>query len=71
MLGSKLIYRDEDFEYLKKYLNDDFLISCNIGDLLLELNYVIVKFGFDDKMERYNNEGKRLQEIYDNIYEMN
>nr|DAV26368.1 MAG TPA: hypothetical protein [Caudoviricetes sp.] len=48
-----------------------FLKTKPIREILLELNYVIIEHGFDDKMEFYNDEGKKLQEIYDNIYYMN
>lgn len=64
-------YKPEDFEYLKKYMDEEFLKSKPIREILLELNYVIIEVGFDDKMEFYNEEGLKLQEIYDNIYDMN
>lgn len=62
-------YKPEDFEYLKKYFDEDFLNSeANILDALDDK---IIEVGFDDKMEFYNEEGLKLQEIYDNIYDMN
>lgn len=38
---------------------------------LLALDDKIIEVGFDDNMEFYNDEGKKLQKIYDNIYDMN
>ena len=62
-------YKAEDFKYLQKYFDVDFLNSdANILDALYEK---IIEVGFDDKLEFYNDEGKKLQEIYDNIYYMN
>lgn len=52
-----------------KIFDVDFLNSdANILDALYEK---IIEVGFDDKLEFYNDEGKKLQEIYDNIYYMN
>lgn len=65
-------YLKEDYEYLKKYFDADFLNSVKSRkELLLELDDKILEVGFDDKMEFYNEEGHKLQEIYDNIYDMN
>lgn len=62
-------YLKEDYEYLKKYFDEDFLNSdANILDALYD---TIMEVGFDDKMEFYNAEGHKLQEIYDNICDMN
>lgn len=62
-------YKPEDFEYLKKYFDESFLMSD--ADVLLALDDKIIEVGFDDNMEFYNDEGKKLQKIYDNIYDMN
>ena len=62
-------YKSEDFEYLKKYFDESFLMSD--ADVLLALDDKIIEVGFDDNMEFYNDEGKKLQKIYDNIYDMN
>lgn len=65
-------YLKEDYEYLKKYFSADFLDNVKSRkELLIELDDKIVEVGFDDKMEFYNAEGHKLQEIYDNIYDMN
>ena len=62
-------YKAEDFKYLQKYFDVDFLNSN--ANILDALNEKIIEVGFDDKLEFYNEEGKKLQEIYDNIYYMN
>lgn len=62
-------YKPEDFEYLKKYFDEDFLNSD--ANILDALDDKILEVGFDDKMEFYNEEGHKLQKIYDNIYDMN
>lgn len=62
-------YKPEDFEYLKKYFDESFLMSD--ADVLLALDDKIIEVGFDDNMEFYDDEGKKLQKIYDNIYDMN
>lgn len=71
IVDNQIKYLQSDYEYLLKYMDEEFLKSKPIREILLELNYVIIEFGFDDKMEYYNEEGHKLQEIYDNIYDMN
>lgn len=71
IMDSQIKYLQSDYEYLLKYMDETFLKTKPIREILLELNYVIIEHGFDDKMEFYNDEGKKLQEIYDNIYYMN
>lgn len=70
-MDSQVKYIQSDYDYLLKYMDEEFLKSNSIREILLELNYVIIEHGFDDNMEFYNDEGKKLQEIYDNIYDMN
>ena len=71
IVDSQIKYLQSDYEYFLKYMDESFLKTKPIREILLELNYVIIEHGFDDKMEFYNDEGKKLQEIYDNIYYMN
>ena len=61
-------YRPEDYEYLKKYFDEDFLNSD--ANILDAIDDKILEVGFDEKWF-YNAEGHKLQEIYDNIYDMN
>lgn len=70
-MDSQVKYTQSDYDYLLKYIDEELLKSKSIREILLELNYVIMEHGFDDNMEFYNDEGKKLQKIYDNIYDMN
>ena len=62
-MESILIYKPDDFRYLNKYYSEEYLKNASISDLLDAMNEKIMEVGFD--------EGKMLQEIYDNIYYMN
>ena len=70
-MESILIYKPDDFRYLNKYYSEEYLKNASISDLLDAMNEKIMEVGFDDKLEFYNDEDKKLQEIYDNIYYMN
>lgn len=70
-MKSVLRYKSEDFQYLLKYYSEEFKKNVSKSDLLDAMNEKIMEVGFDDKMEFYNEEGHKLQEIYDNIYLMN
>nr|DAN93844.1 MAG TPA: hypothetical protein [Caudoviricetes sp.] len=70
-MESVLIYKPDDFRYLKKYYSEEYLKNASKSDFLDAMNEKIMEVGFDDKLEFYNDEGKKLQEIYDNIYYMN
>ena len=70
-MESILIYKPDDFRYLKKYYSEEYLKNASKSDFLDAMNEKIMEVGFDDKLEFYNDEGKKLQEIYVNIYYMN
>lgn len=65
---SEVQYLQKDYDYLLKYMDADFLKSKSLNEVLLELNCVILEYGFDDNMDGYIEEGEKLQSIYDNIY---
>ena len=69
--------KNEDVEFLKKYIFDNdtekldkLLNSKNINDLLDELNYWLTFEEFD-KNYNLNKLGLRVQEIYDYVYANN
>lgn len=70
-MKSVLRYKSEDFQYLLKYYSEEFLKNVSKSDLLDAMNEKIMEVGFDDRLEYYNEEGHKLQKIYDNIYIMN
>ncbi len=70
-MKSVLRYKSVDFQYLLKYYSEEFLIHVSKSDLLDAMSEKIMEVGFDDRLEFYNAEGHKLQEIYDNIYDMN
>lgn len=70
-MKSVLRYKSEDFQYLLKYYSEEFLKNVSKSELLDAMNEKIMEVGFDDRLEYYNEEGHKLQKIYDNIYDMN
>ena len=70
-MKSVLRYKSEDFQYLLKYYSEEFLKNVSKSDLLDAMNEKIMEVGFDDRLEYYNEEGHKLQKMYDNIYIMN
>ncbi len=67
-----LIISEEDRAFLRVHVeNADALIDAgNARDLLIELNYVMLRKGFK-KNGFYNDFGNKAQAVHDRVYEDN
>lgn len=64
------IYKDDDFKFMKNYIDENTLLNHDIDEIDLIINDAIIQYGFDEEYF-YNEIGKRLQIAYDNFIDMN
>ncbi|MEF9991339.1 MAG: hypothetical protein RR657_01615 [Peptostreptococcaceae bacterium] len=63
---------DKEKELLKEYFPDkkELLTTTDVNDILTELNTLILEIGFDEEY-RLTDSGRKVQRMYDNIYNNN
>ena len=64
---------DEQYKLLKEYLPkiDEYIESDDIDELLSELDFAIVDYGFEHGQKQLNPVGQELQRAYDIIHREN